>query len=135
MVNGPTYWAVQFAPHFTSSYWCITFKVERTNSTSWESSNWEVITIAVWQSLRTLFSDRTILQRDNVYAQPEHTNCNRGFLEEGEAYFFFFFKMMIAHLNNRLLPQHALHQVILRNHMEMSVLLLLKCHFWYSTSE
>lgn len=36
-----------------------------------------------------------------------------------------FLKMMIAYLNNGLLPQHVLCQVILRNHMEMSVALLL----------
>lgn len=37
----------------------------------------------------------------------------------------FFFKMTIAHLSNGLLPQHASHQAILRNHMEMSAVLLL----------
>lgn len=63
----------------------------------------------------------------SFYAQPEHINCNSFFggKEFLGDFFLSLFKSTTAHLYNGLLPQQALHQVILGNHMEMSLLLLL----------
>lgn len=81
----------------------------------------------VVESMYTVFSDR-----QNFCAQPEHN--------KKVVISFSFFKTMIAHLSNSLLPQHALHQVLLTNHVEMSVVLLLSgisdtAHLSRGTSE